>query len=326
MIKRIYRAVLLLCACLLLGACGSKEKEAEDYHIDFSDPSQGIYTAADLLAFFEQGESNVATLGGSVDLAGEMLKLSKSRGSITLIGNGNSITSGGDCVIRMEDGASLTLNDVTLVAGADGIGCLGEASVGGKGLRIEALTNGIHSAGNLNIQAGSDLYLQGQKGSGLIAKSLLLEKDVSMEALGSQSAVHTLKNDVTLEQNAKLFAQTSEYYCALKCAGILRMEDGAALEVENLGDYHGAEVQGLQVEGKATIKAKGGSHGTGMFLFGLNDEITVAGYCEPELRFESGRGALHFVESTEQIPEPTSEPETEGETQEESAGSAEDAE
>ncbi len=301
--KRILSSVLLLCLCFLLGACGGEEKITEDYHIDLSDPSQGIYTAADLIAFFEEGESDTAVLGGSVDLAGEMLKLSKRRGSITLIGGGNSITSGGDCVIRLEDGCSLTLDNISIVAGADGIGCLGDATIGGSGLSIEALTNGIHCSGNLTVKAGSSMDLHGQKGSGLIAQSVLMEDGTEIKAYGSQSAVHTLKNDVTLSKGAYLLAETTDYYCALKCAGILHMQDGARLEVTNLGDYHGAEVDGIMVDGAVTIDAEGGSKGTGMFLFGINDDITVAGRCDPPARFESGTGSLEFVNSIDKIPE-----------------------
>ena len=301
--KRLILLAMLLCLCIMLGACKSKSKTTEDYHIDLADPSQGIYTASDLISFFEQDESNTAVLGGCVDLAGDMLKLTKARGEIRLIGNGNSITSGGDCVIRMEDGAKISLENVKLIAGADGIGCLGDAEIGGAGLSVEALTNGVYCAGNLTVQENSDFDLAVQKGSGLIAKSLLIEKDASIVANGCQSAVHILKNDVTLMENAKLSAETSEYYCALKCAGMLRMEDGAELTVKNLGEYHGAEIDGIQIDGKATIYAEGGTKGAGLFLFGLDSDLTVAGYCDPEPRFESGNGSLRFVKSIDEIPE-----------------------
>ena len=301
--KAIHLTILFAMCALLCGACVQKPQENEDYHIDLADPSQGIYTAADLIAFFESGESDTAVLGDSVDLDGAMLKLAVRRGALTLNGNGNSITSSADCVIRLEDGAALTLNHTTIIAGADGIGCLGDARLAGEDLTIQALTNAIYCAGNLNILQNSGMSLTGSKGSGIIAQSLYLEKAAEVAAFGEQSAVHVLKNDLQLTENARLSAQTSKYYCALKCAGTLRLENGAELDVKNEGEYHGAELTGLEISGKATIKADGGKHGTGLFLFNLKEDYTVAGHCTPELRLESGRGQLKFVDSVDRIPD-----------------------
>ncbi|MDO5110761.1 MAG: hypothetical protein Q4E65_00485 [Clostridia bacterium] len=291
----------ILSFALLLCACSAEQEQPEDYHIDLSDPSQGIYTAADLIAFFESGEGDTAVLGGSIDLAGDMLKLTRRRGSMTIQGNGNSLTSGGDCVIRLEDGAVLTLNDVTVIAGADGLGCLGDAQIGGTKCTIEALTNAVHCVGDLTVMANSDLLLSGAKGSGLIAQSLTLSADARVTATGTQSAVRTLKNDLTLSENAYLNAKTSAYYCALKSAGMLRMQNGAQLVVVNEGDYHGAEINGLMVEGAVTIDADGGARGVGLFLFDLHDDIVVMGHCEAAARFESGNGSLTFVDTPEAV-------------------------
>ncbi len=287
----------LLCAC----GAGRGQAQAEDYHIDLSDPSQGIYTATDLIAFFESGEGDTAVLGGSIDLAGDMLKLTKRRGPMTIQGNGNSLTSGGDCVIRLEDGAALTLNDLTIVAGADGLGCLGDARLGGENCAIEALTNAVHCVGDLTVLQNSDLALTGTKGSGLIAQSVTLCAGARVTAVGTQSAVRTLQNDLTLSENAYMHAKTSTYYCALKCAGMLRMEDGAKLVVRNEGSYHGAEINGLMADGAVTIDADGGERGVGLFLFDLHEDIVVMGHCEAAARFESGNGSLTFVDTPEAV-------------------------
>lgn len=300
--KRSILFMLIAFIFLLLGACGGNPQNAEDYHIDLADPSQGIYTAADLIAFFENGENNTAALGGSVDLGGEMLKLTKQRGALTLIGNGNSITSSADCVIRMEDGTELSLNDLTIIAGADGIGCLGDARLSGDKISIHALTNAVHCAGSLNVLQDSSMELRGTKGSGIIAQSISLEKNAQITAHGEQSGVHILKNDLQLSENASLHAKTSQYYCALKCSGMLRMENGSELSVENEGDYHGAELGGVEINGAVTIKADGGRRGAGLFIFNLTQEYSAAGHCEPELRLESGKGSLHFFDNVEQIP------------------------
>lgn len=294
-----------VCALALLTAgfyaCAAPNEAAEDYHIDFSDPTEGIFTITDLIYFFEAGETAEASLGCSLDLDGEMLRVPKSRGPLILHGNGNSITSGGDCVIRLDDGCRITLNDLTLIAGADGIGCLGDAEIGGEGLRIEALTNGIQAQGSVSILPQSDLKLTASKGSGVIAKALTQEPGARLSAVGSQSAVRVFKNDLILQEGAYLHAETTQYYNALKCAGILRMENGAVIEVVNLGEYHGAELDGVAVEGVVTICADGGSRGVGLFLFDLHEDMVVMGHCEPALRFESGNGSIQFVESAEDV-------------------------
>ncbi len=297
--KRI--ALLSILLMLLLCACSVQEEQAEDYHIDLSDPNEGIYTAADLIAFFENGEGDTAVLGGSIDLAGEMLKLTKGRGPIAIEGNGNSLTSGGDCVIRLEDGAALTLNDITVVAGADGLGCLGDAQLGGTACTIEALTNAVHCVGDLVVMQDSDMLLYGTKGSGLIAKAVTLASGARVTATGTQSAVRTTKNDLTLSENAFLSAKTSAYYSALKCAGILRMGNGSQLVAANEGSYHGAEINGLIVDGAVTIEADGGDRGVGLFLFDLHEDVVLMGHCEAAARFESGEGSLTFVDTPEAV-------------------------
>ena len=82
------------------------------------------------------------------------------------------------------------------------------------------------------------------------------------------------------------------------------MEEGSALIVENRGEYHGAEITALAVNGAVTIEAKGGKNSSGLFLFEQLQNIAVIGSCEPKARFESGKGSITFVESAADLPTP----------------------
>ena len=61
-----------------------------------------------------------------------MLKLTAQRGSITIDGNGYTLSGTGDCIIRLDEGCKLTLNDITVHSGSTAIGCLGSAEIGGE--------------------------------------------------------------------------------------------------------------------------------------------------------------------------------------------------
>ena len=82
------------------------------------------------------------------------------------------------------------------------------------------------------------------------------------------------------------------------------LREGALLRVTNNGEYHGAEIHDLSVEGVASVEATGGSKGVGMFLFEQEEDVYLVGSCTPELRFEVGNGSVTFVESADDIPNP----------------------
>ena len=87
------------------------------------------------------------------------------------------------------------------------------------------------------------------------------------------------------------------------------MRDGSTLNVTNTSEYHGAEIQSLRVEGKVTINAVGGGNGVGLFIAELREDIYVMGSCDPEPRYENGRGRVNFVDV---VPDPTPTPEATG--------------
>mgnify|MGYP000828576293 FL=1 len=96
-------------------------------------------------------------------------------------------------------------------------------------------------------------------------------------------------------KGSKLTACSGQYN-AVKCSNTLVLNDGAVFEVSNTGEYHGAELEALEVHGTVTIKASGGEKGAGLFLFELNDEIMVMGFCTPDYRIESGHGNIEFID------------------------------
>lgn len=117
-----------MCACNAFAA-GRLREEAKEPHIDIGDPESGagITSASDLIDFFKNGGEK-AMLSRSIDLGSSMITLSKDRGSITIEGKGNTISGNGDCVIRLDDGAKLTLNNVNITGGTEGIGGLAAAA------------------------------------------------------------------------------------------------------------------------------------------------------------------------------------------------------
>lgn len=308
-----YKAIVPLALCLLLiTGCDGEEEEAR---VELADPIGGssIVTAADLLAFLERGESNTATLSADISLEQEMLRITKERDGLVINGNGFTLSGAGDCVIRLEDGCSVTLNDVVLHSGADAIGCLGDATIGGAGLSIVGLGNGIRAAGTVTVLPNSDIQATATNGTGLIATGLVLEEGASVTGQGPLGGTD-IAGSILLKEGASLGAFTQENYNALKCDATLTMQDGASLKVENSGQYHGAEIGALAVSGMVTIEAAGGENCSGLFLFEQLEAITVLGHCSPAPRFESGKGSITFVEdpadfSDEEEPAQTPAPE-----------------
>ena len=297
----VYKLIVLLALCaMLLAGCAGEEEEAR---VELADPIGGssIVTGADLLAFLERGESNTATLSGDISLEQEMLRITKERDGLVINGNGFTLSGAGDCVIRLEEGCSVTLNDVVIHSGADAIGCLGDASIGGSGLSIVGLGNGIRAAGTVPILPNSDIQATATNGTGLIAANLILEAGASVTGQGPLGGAD-IAGSILLKEGASLGAFTQENYNALKCDATLTMLDGASLKVENSGQYHGAEIGALSVSGMVTIEATGGENSSGLFLFEQLDSITVLGHCTPAPRFESGKGSITFIEDPADFP------------------------
>lgn len=315
--------ILLAVACLVFSsACG---EEPPQEHVDLSDPvgGDGIYTTAELLNFIERGESNTATLGAAIDLGSEILRITKERGPITIVGNGFSITGNADCLIRLEDGASLRLEEISLNAGRNGLGCLGDATLGGNA-EISSVAHCIVCVGDLSVLENSAFQLASNVGSGIKAKGLELLPGSEVIAEGALGGISIAQDDLILCEGASLSAITEENYNALKCEGTLVLREGALLRVTNNGEYHGAEIHDLSVEGVASVEATGGSKGVGIFLFEQEEDVYLVGSCTPELRFEVGNGNVTFVESADDMPNPELEEDAEAEeTEGQEGGEAE---
>lgn len=308
---RLRKLALLLFAaalCAALAACSGAGDKGE--RIDLSDALGGssIMTSGDLIAFIARGEGNTAVLGNNIDLAREMLKLTRVRGDLTIEGNGFTITGSGDCVIRLEDGMSLTLNNVTIVGGYDAIGALGDCTVYGKNTTVKGIANGVNCIGQLNIGKNSDLKFVAQEGNGAVARGITLLEGASLHASGGLSGVISTDGDITLSPQSRLYAETDENYNALQCARTLVLKDGCTLSAVNRGFYHGAETETLFVEGAVTIEAKGGEKGTGFFIYTLSEDVRILGSCEPEARFENGNGSIAFVKSAAELATPAPDP------------------
>ncbi len=307
--KKIKVLLAGLVASALLWGCGGAPEQTK---VDLADPIGGssIVTAADLIAFLEKGEADVARLSADISLEGEMLRITKARSGLTIDGNGFTLSGAGDCVLRLEDGCSVTLQNITIHGGADAIGGLGRASIGGSGVRLIGVGNGIRTEGELTILADSSISCAANIGTGVVATGIALEEGAGLTAEGPMGGVRA-EGEISIASGAYLAAYTDENYNALKCGGVLTLENGSKLAAENRGDYHGAEITSLQVHGAVTIEAKGGKNSSGLFLFEQLENITVIGSCEPKARFESGKGSIGFVDSAADLPdepEPTEPP------------------
>lgn len=314
--NRIYP--FLAAALALALTCGCGKKVPDEDHIDLSDPSaEGIVTAAQLLEALEEGADELA-LNASIDLGEDMLRLDRPGASLRIAGNGFTISGNADCIIRLAEGCSLVLEDVSLNAGSNAIGCLGDASISGSA-DIRAVAHAISAQGHVTVGEGSSLTVSSNVGSGVNAEGLLIEKNAFVRAEGALGGVAVTRDDIVLDAGSVLDASTDENYNALKCEGTLVMLDGSKLIVKNNGDYHGAEISEISVAGIVTIEATGGSKGVGLFLFALDESINVVGTCYPELRFEVGDGSLGFYGSPSEFPVPTPEA-TPAETEETPTG------
>ncbi len=301
-------AALLMSFILLLAACGAPEPDGDQ--IDFSDPSgeQGITTAAQFRRLLEEGNADTVSLNASIDLGEDMLRLDAEGTSLTIYGNGFTISGNGDCVIRLANGCKLTLKNITLNGGANAVGCLGDATLAGEAT-VKAVANALYAMGNVSIGEESRFYFSSNVGSGVKAGGLTLGKGARVFAQGALGGVAVTRSDLVLNENSVLDANTAKNYNALKCEGTLVMREGAKLIANNGGEYHGAEISALSIEGTVNIEARGGAKGVGLFLFSLEEDYAVVGFCEPAPRFEVGRGSLLFYASAAEIPTPAPDPE-----------------
>lgn len=300
-VKKILLAAFMA-ASLALCACGG-----EGGHVELADPFGGssIVSAADLETFFLEGTSNTAVLSSSFSMEDAMLKVTKERGDITIDGNGCTLSGTADCIIRIDDGCKLTLNNVTLHSGAMAIGALGNAEVGGAGSRIIGISDGILCTGKLTISPNSTLTFSGTNGCGVEAEELSLGAEAKVSGDGVLGGIEIGEGGITLEQGASLSALTAENFNALKCEGTCAMSDGSALTVQNDGKYHGAEIYEFSIDGTVSINAAGGKEATGLFVVEQQSDMYAIGGCTPTARYQNGKGRISFVASAAEIPAAT---------------------
>ena len=286
-LKRIKVLLAALSLAALLWGCGG---EPEQTKVELADPIGGssIVTAADLMAFLEKGEADTAQLSADISLEGEMLRITKARDGLIIDGNGFTLSGAGDCVLRLDAGCSVTLNNITIHSGSDAIGCLGNASIGGTGARLIGVGNGIRAEGEVVIAAGSSIECNANVGMGFTSSGLVLQEGAGLSAAGPMGGVN-VSGEISVGRGARLAAYTDQNYNALKCGGSLTLEEGA-------------EITSLAVNGAVTIEAKGGKNSSGLFLFEQLQNIAVIGSCEPKARFESGKGSITFVQNAADLP------------------------
>lgn len=302
--KRISIIAVAALTLALAGCGGSNER------IDLSNPLEGssIVSASDLEAFFLYGKNDTAVLAASFSMEDTMLKLTAERGPVTIVGNGNTLSGTADCIIRLDDGCSLTLNDITLHSGSTAIGCLGSAVIGGENVSIIGVSDGILCASKLTVAENSSIACTGSNGIGIDAEEISVGAGASISGTGVLGGVNS-STDITVEEGASLSAYTAENYNALKCDGLLSLEDGSALTVENTGKYHGAEIYEFSITGAVTINAVGGSEATGLFITEQHRNMYAIGSCKPGARIENGKGKITFVDDSSQIPAEIPQPE-----------------
>ena len=108
--------ILILIVSLMLTACSPGKPNDLD---ELQNIGSGLIMSADeLLRFFESGEEAECELGANINLGDEMLTISQGdRNSLVIIGNGHTITSDAECLVRLDDGCSISLIDINLISG-----------------------------------------------------------------------------------------------------------------------------------------------------------------------------------------------------------------
>lgn len=274
---------------LLLSGCAANTAAGEEA-LQPAEKNE-VTTALELQEFFESGGS-YAQLKADINMEDTMLKLTSARGSVELIGNGYTIAGSAPCVIRMEDGCSIALNGVTVSAKQTGIGLLGGGTISAADSVISAKLNAIQAAGALTIAKESSLTLSGE-GSGILALGVSILEDSALTVSAVTTAITTGRGDLTLYPRAKIFCEAAGDN-AVKVDGTLVLMEEAVLEAANTGEHNGARIGSLQAKESATLNAKGGVNGAGLFVVELYEDIALRGFSTPDLKIEAGKGNLTF--------------------------------
>jgi len=268
-------------------------------HSESTDPSITlISTKEELQDFFCAAvPDQTGRLTASISMNHDMLHVSGDT-ALCLDGNGFTLSGDGACVIRLGNNSKLQLNNINIHGDQYGIGLLGNASISASETLIQGDTIALDAIGSVQITSGSNLECSSYAGTALRCASLTVDQDAKLICSGMERAIDTSLGDLLLKEDAAIEA-TAEGYEVVKVGGSLTMEDNSLLNVENLGEYHGAEVGFLHTSGTPTIHALGGEHGVGVFFRMLTQDTELNGFCEPKARAEYGEGELIFLDNTE---------------------------
>ncbi len=286
--------VIVFCVAALCG-CTKNDLQANDVTVSPTpaDSITTVKTAEELLAFFDAG-GPTAVLANSISLGNAMLRLTAARGAISIEGAGYTVAGESDCVIRMEEGCTLVLNHITIEGKKDGMGFLGAVQIGGQNTVIRGNGNALHANAQVKILPESSITFESADGSGVLCAGLEIGENAEVSCIAREQGINTSREDLILCAGSSLHAQAGGYN-AVKIGGALRMFDGAAITVTNSGEFHGAEVGELAIDGDVTLNMTGGAKGVGLFVVDLYDDFSVYGACKPEMRFENGKGSVTFL-------------------------------
>lgn len=285
------RIVCLLLLCLLL--CGCTQSPPAPNEEDAVFDTVLVSTAEELLAFFEAGQTASVRLEADIDMRDVMLKQTFARGQIELDGDGHTITSSASSLLRLEDGCTILLSNVTLHASQIAIGLLGGGFLGGDGVSLQSENTAIYATGSLAVLPHSTLTLISSGGAGIYASGLTLgtKSILSIEAL--TCAVSTARGDLLLEKAASLTC-SAQGDNIVKTDGTLYLMENAVLRSQNTGDHNAARIGTLHADPTATLEAQGGKNGIGLFVVEQYEDVTLRGYCTPAAHQERGDGAILF--------------------------------
>lgn len=201
--KRVYIIIPILLAVLFASCTPADDNGGK---IDISDAVTGesIATAKDLIEFAENGASSTANIIADIELGSEMLKILSSRRQLVIEGNGHTITGDGDCLIRLDDGCALSMRNVSLVAGSDGLGFVGDGEIFADNVSIDVVAHGINAVGNIKIDSNTSMVVYASSGYGITAQGLDIGSD-SMVAFEAQlGAVNITAEEMTLGERSTL--------------------------------------------------------------------------------------------------------------------------
>lgn len=293
-LRRLIIASLGFLLLLSLTSCKSS-KDSELLELE----ERGIAlvgTAEELINFFklEEGATR-AQLTADIDLSGEMLKQSNSRGELTIMGEGFTISGQGSCVLRLEDECSIKLWDVNITGGQIGIGLLGGGVINASNCTINAKSHAIQAVKKLTISGGSGLTITSGGGMGILCDGFVAQNGALINISGDAAALQSQSGNIVLEHNAVIEC-TSTGDNTVKTDGDLELYGLSKLVSVNKGEHNAAKIGTLKVyESGASLELTGGTNGISLFIVEQHEDIEVKGFATKEIRVEVGTGSINFI-------------------------------